>query len=142
MKNLDSVILFLIDQTSKTAKRFSQREFDRRGLGITVDQWVLLKIIEENDGLSQNELAEKSKRDGASITRTLDLLEKKNLLQRQAISGNRRQYSIVLTPNGKEFIALNMPMVNEQRAISMAGFSDQEIEMLKSMLLRIKENMT
>ena len=105
MDNLEDVTLFLIDQTSKTAKRYTQKSLDKKKLGITVDQWVLLKIIEGSDGLSQRELANKAIRDRASITRTLDLLEKKGLLKREAIEGNRRQYSIKLTPIGKSFPA-------------------------------------
>ena len=56
INDINRVILFQIDQTSKIAKQYSQRELDRRELGITVDQWVLLKIIEESAPLSQKEL--------------------------------------------------------------------------------------
>ena len=49
--NIENIILFQIDKTSKVSKLYSQREFDRLGMGITVEQWILLKFIEENDGL-------------------------------------------------------------------------------------------
>src|SRR5687768_6069159 len=98
MKNsLNDVILFIIDQTSKIARQYSQNEFDLLKIDVTVEQWVLLKIIHENEGLSQTVLAEKSHRDPASITRTLDLLEKKRLILRQPIPENRRQYNLKLT---------------------------------------------
>lgn len=142
MENLDNIILFLIDQTSKNAKRYSQREFDQRKMGISVDQWVLLKVIEENPGLSQKELADKSIRDGASITRSLDLLEKKKLIKRVEIPDNRRQYQIHLTETGRLFIQEHMQLVNQHRAQSLAGFSAEEIEVLKSMLVRIQKNMS
>ncbi|MDN5214776.1 MarR family transcriptional regulator [Fulvivirgaceae bacterium BMA12] len=142
MDRLESVILFLIDQTSKTAKRFTQRELDKKGWDITIDQWVLLKIVEESNGLSQNELAEKSSRDGASITRSLDILEKKHYLERKATPEDRRQYKISLTPEGQAFIAKNMSLVNKHRAKSLEGFSSEEIKSLKEMLLRIQKNMS
>jgi len=140
-RELKSVILFLIDQTSKQSKRYSQREFDERGLDMTIDQWVLLKIIEENQGISQKELADKSLRDGASITRTLDILEKKSLISRHPIPENRRQYSVALTDKGAQFIAENMDMVYRHRAKSLEGFTRDEIDELKEMLLRIQDNM-
>ena len=142
MNKLESVILFLIDQTSKTAKRFTQRELDKKGWDITIDQWVLLKIVEEANGLSQNELAGKSHRDGASITRSLDILEKKNYLERKATPEDRRQYKISLTPEGSAFILKNMPLVNKYREKSLQGFSLEEIASLKEMLLRIQKNMS
>ena len=43
MKKIEDVILFQIDQTSKISKKHSQKEFDKLKLGITVEQWVILK---------------------------------------------------------------------------------------------------
>jgi DNA-binding MarR family transcriptional regulator len=139
---IEDVILFQLDKTNKNAKMYAQREFDRLQLGITVDQWVLLKIIEESEQLSQIELAEKSLRDPASITRTLDLLEKKLLLRREPIIDNRRQYRVALTRQGKAFVRKHMAMVIRHRKRSVRGFSAQELEQLKAMLLRIQENMS
>lgn len=63
MKRIEDVILFQIEQASKASKLFSQREFDRLGIEITVEQWILLKIISESEDLTQKELANKSSRD-------------------------------------------------------------------------------
>jgi len=139
---IEDVILFQLDKTNKNAKMYSQREFDRKKLGITVDQWVLLKIIEESGQLSQSELAVKSLRDPASITRTLDLLEKKQFILREAIANNRRQYNVRLTKTGVGFIKKHMGMVKKHRKRSIRGFSPGELESLKSMLQRIQKNMT
>lgn len=141
-KELGKVLLFVLDQTNKKAKQFSQRELDRNGFGITVDQWVLLKVIEESPGLSQRDLAEKSIKDPASITRMLDLLEKKGFILREPIPGNRRQYKIQLSDAGLKFINDHMEVVQMQRERSLQGFSSEEIEQLKSMLLRIQANMS
>ena len=142
INDINRVILFQIDQTSKIAKQYSQRELDRRELGITVDQWVLLKIIEESAPLSQKELGTRSKRDPASITRTLDLLAKKGLIERAAMENNRRQYNILLTPAGASFVRANMGMITGLREQSVQGFSPEELQQLHSMLKRIQENMT
>ena len=137
---LEQVILFLIDQTSKKSKRHAQRFFDERNMNITADQWVLLKIIEENEGSSQKILANKTYRDTASITRTLDLLEKKGYIQRRTMLGNRRQYEVYLTAFGKSFIAKHMDLVSELRVESLAGLSEEDIQNLKRILLRMQEN--
>ncbi|MFY0601051.1 MAG: MarR family transcriptional regulator [Cyclobacteriaceae bacterium] len=139
--DLYNVIPFLVEQVSKKARRYSQREFDEKDLGITIDQWVLLKIIERNDGISQRELAGISMRDGASITRSLDLLEKRGLILRNPIPENRRQYAITLEKDGKEFIAQNMEMIQRHRSQLVAGFDASEIKNLKSYLNRMADNM-
>ena len=140
-KEIESVILFQIDRTSKVAKQHTQKEFDRLNLGITIDQWVLLKIIEESKELSQRELAEKSVRDPASITRTLDILEKKELIRRENMPNSRRQYRIILTKQGQAFVNKNMEMIKKHRAQSMKGFSIEEQNLLIDMLQRIQDNM-
>ena len=139
--NIENVILFQIDKTSKVSKQYSQREFDKIEFGITIEQWILLKIIEESRELSQRELAGKSLRDPASITRTLDLLQKKGFVKREAIPENRRQYSIKLTPMGAEFVKKHIPMVQEHRKKSIDGFSQEELLQLSSFLKRIQDNM-
>lgn len=141
-KDIEKVILFQIEKTSKTAKQYSQKEFDKINLGITIDQWVLLKIIQEAAVLSQKELALKSRRDPASITRSLDLLEKKKLIYREAIPNNRRKYNIILTAEGSGFVKQHMAMIDAHRNKSVEGFSKQELEVLSAMLSRIQKNMS
>ena len=140
MEDINDVILFQIDKTSKVSKLYSQREFDKLDFGITIDQWVLLKIIEESRQLSQKELAEKSLRDPASITRTLDILQKKGFIIREALENNRRQYNIILTAEGANFVKEHMKVVKQHRAKSTEGFTTEEVEQLKSFLLRIQKN--
>ena len=139
--DLQNVILFQIDRTSKVAKQYSQRELDALQLDITVDQWVLLKIVENKGKLSQRELAEVSFRDPASITRTLNLLERKDMLLREAIPNNKRQYQIDLTAYGRAFIKKHMTMVQRHHKQSLKGFSSKEITLLDSMLRRIQDNL-
>lgn len=140
--NIENVILFQIEKTSKVSKQYSQKEFDRLGMGITVEQWILLKIIEESDGLTQKELAEKSLRDPASITRTLDLLSKKGFVERNPVEDNRRQYSISLKKKGVEFIQEYLPVIQNHRAKSIEGISQEDLETLQKVLTQIQNNMS
>jgi len=139
---IENVILFKLEQTSKMAKIYSQREFDKLDINITVEQWILLKIIHEHKGISQKELAEKSLRDPASITRTLDLLQKKSLLDRIAIPNNRRQYSLELTLQGQQFVDNHMNLIIAQRKKSIEGLTDNEINSLNSILEKMQNNLS
>ena len=141
LMDIADLILFQIDKTSKVVKHHSQREFEKRGMNITVEQWVLLKIIHEKMPISQTELAEFSVRDPASITRTLDILNKKNLTERQRIEGNRRQYNVILTEEGLKFVEKHFPFVKEQRAKSVKGLSNHDQKELTRFLKIIQANM-
>ncbi|MEM9052520.1 MAG: MarR family transcriptional regulator, partial [Bacteroidota bacterium] len=126
----------------KTVKQFSQKEFDKRGMNVTVDQWVLLKIIHERAPISQVELAKFSMRDPASITRTLDILNKKKLIFRQQTPGSRRQFDVSLTKIGEDFVKAHMSFVQGQRNRSVEGLSESDQAKLMNMLLQIQENMS
>ena len=141
MQKIDEVILFQIDLTSKVSKQYSQKQFDSLKLGITVEQWVILKIVWENAKLSQKELAIKSYRDPASITRTIDLLEKKELVIRESIPNNRRAYEISLTSKGEKFITDNINTVKKHRALSIKGLTNEDLDTLSGLLSKIRENM-
>ncbi|MFY0607316.1 MAG: MarR family transcriptional regulator [Cyclobacteriaceae bacterium] len=138
--NLNEVILFLIEQTNKKAKQHSALMFDQRGIDVTVDQWVLMKFVQENPGLSQTELAKETFKDAASITRILDLLTKKGLIIRESIAGNRRKFSIHLSHEGQSFIAKHMDFVQNLRDQSIQGLSEDEILILTKSLLQIQKN--
>ena len=140
--NVEETILFQIEKTSKLSKLYSQREIDALGIDITIEQWILLKIIDEHNGLTQKELADRTLRDPASITRTLDILSKKGFIERQSVPENRRQYSIALQKKGSDFIKSFFPIVQKQRAQSINGISNKDIESLNRILKKIQENMS
>jgi DNA-binding MarR family transcriptional regulator len=138
---LSQVIFFSIDQTNKKIKQYAQKQFNLYGINITTDQWVLLKIIEENNAISQVALAELALKDTASITRMVDILEKKALVSRNAHTADRRKFTLMLTQKGISFIKKHMPVVESVRQQGIKNFSDKELTLLKSLLEKIADNM-
>lgn len=139
-EDLNQVILFLIDQTSAAARRYSQKEFDLLEMGLTVEQWVLLKLVDQYESKTQSEIAILAQRDPAAITRSLDLLEKKGLIKRSGVKGNKRQKNVLLTKEGRYFIMQYMPLIQHMRNKGLKGFSRNEIVTLQNFLIRIREN--
>jgi DNA-binding MarR family transcriptional regulator len=66
------------------------------GLGITVDQFRLLTMLWKEDGITQQQLADKLGRDRAGVTRMTDILEEQGILVRVADKNDRR-----VTPHQK-----------------------------------------
>lgn len=140
-EQLNNVVNFLLEQTVRQMRGYAQRQLDLLQTGITVDQWVLLKIIEERKQISQVELAQVSQKDTASITRILDLLQKKGLIQRIDDEYDRRKYMISLTAEGLEFVMRNLPIIDRLRDQIVQGLSQEEIQTLKSILAKIRQNL-
>ena len=140
-EQLDDVVNFLLERTVRLIRAFGQRQLDLHQTGITVDQWVLLKIIDDRKQISQVELAQVSHKDTASITRILDLLQKKGLIQRIDDDYDRRKYMISLTAEGIDFVARALPFVNQIRDQITRGLSREEIQSLKGILEKIRQNL-
>ena len=139
---IEEVVLYQIDLTNKMAKQHSQKEFDQLGLGITIEQWVILKVVSEKEGLSQRELASQTYRDPASITRSLKLLIEKDLLFKEPDALNRKLFKLFLSKNGKSFIAKHMKMIQSLREQSTRGIAEKDLDHLHRILKKIQSNMS
>ena len=137
-----NLVNFLLDQTVRLTKLYIQRQLDFWQLNITVEQWTLLKIIEAEGMISQVDLAQCALKDTASITRMLDLLQKKNLIERSADNSDRRKFLISLTEEGQEMVKKNLQLMNSLWEKTIEGLSEGEINELKQILEKIRRNIS
>jgi len=68
---------------------------------ITPEQWVVLQVVSDATGLSQQNLAQRLEKDKNSTKALVDRLIKKNLLQRQRSTADQRLYQLQLTDKGR-----------------------------------------
>lgn len=138
---LESTLLFAIDQTTKIARQYTQHHFELLGIDITVEQWLILKVVKEKSIASQTALARVTHRDPSSITRTLNLLQQKGLLLRVAIPGNKRQFRIELTREGRYFLLQTQPLIDHMRSTSIQNITETDILKTISILEHIQQNL-
>jgi DNA-binding MarR family transcriptional regulator len=139
-RSLDDVFIFLIERTQIQMKRYANQALRDIGIEITPEQWAILKRISERAGVNQRELADLTFKDPASVTRTLDLLEKKGLVKRTDPENDRRAYHLYLTDAGTALVEKILPVAHSVRAKGMAGITETEFEQLKNVLNKIYQN--
>ncbi len=132
---------FLLERTSKLMKRQAQRRLKEIGAGVTVDQWVLLQELAHEDGLSQYELAERTVKDAPTVTRIIDLLCEKKLLERRTDKQDRRRFKIFLTPAGRRKYEQVYPVIRSFRESAFEGLSANDKKQLTQLMNRIQENL-
>ena len=88
---------FKIDTTIKRIRSFMQKGLQEAGVDLTVDQWVVIDHVKPTPGISQNDLATSTAKDAPTITRILDLLVQKELVERKTSELDRRKFNIFLT---------------------------------------------
>ena len=132
---------FLLERTARRVKQYAQYQFTCREFGITVDQWSILKNLKQHADLSQKELAEYCGKDQPTLTRIVDLLVRKNLVERRPNPMDRRSFVVHLTPEGEQKINTLATHVGEIRMQAWKNLNEEDFEHLKRILNTIYDNL-
>jgi len=141
-QNLDSVIYFLMERVMRRAKIVSRQRFQALNVSITIDQWVVLKRIAENEPLTQKDIAQSTFKEPAAVTRILDILSKLDYVKRLPVVGDRRKYHLALTENGQALYDELIPHIIEIRAQGIQDIQAENIENMKDALRKMYENLS
>jgi MarR family transcriptional regulator, organic hydroperoxide resistance regulator len=139
--SLDEVLYFLSERMMRRAREYSKLVFAEQGFDISIDQWVILKRISEEEGISQVDLANATYKDPASVTRILDILGNKGWAERQADENSRRAYKIFLTTDGRNLVEKMLPIVQSIREKGIENLTAKEIETTKKVLRKMYGNL-
>ena len=119
----------------RTEASFSER-------AVTADQFVLLALLAERDGITQQELVRRASSDANTIRAMLVLLEKRGLVTRERHPTDRRARSVTLTRKGIQIYEKLWGRSEPLRGQMLALFAPEEAETLVVSLARIAEAMT
>ncbi len=132
---------FLLERTARRVKQYAQYQFNSRKFGITVDQWSILKSLRQHADLPQRELAEYCGKDQPTLTRIVDLLVAKKLVERRPHPLDRRSFVVHLTAIGEQTIDELTADVNEIRMQAWKNLDESDFERLKRILDTIYSNL-
>jgi DNA-binding MarR family transcriptional regulator len=109
--------------------------------GATADQFVLLTLLAEEDGITQRELARRCASDANTITAMLGRLERARLVTRRPHATDGRARCVHLTPAGrekqKELAAASTALHSRMEDL----FSVEERATLEALLARLATGM-
>jgi MarR family transcriptional regulator, transcriptional regulator for hemolysin len=140
MEKLDEIIFYNLEKSIKSYRQYAQKQITNAGFDITIDQWLILQTIQENADYSQQQIAEKVFKDFASVTRMIELLVKKGLLERAFHEEDRRRFKLTLTQTGIKIIADVQPIIQQNRTQALQSLSDPDIEKLRKYLITLINN--
>lgn len=132
---------FMLNRTARRVKQFAQQKFKEFDFGITVDQWTVLKVLSENATMNQSELAKTTFKDTPTLTRILDLLVDKKLVERVMDQNDRRKFRVLLTLAGTEKVEEMKPKVAEIRKKAWNNLTTQDFDHFKMVLDTIYNNL-
>ena len=140
MEKLGGIIFYTMDKAIRTYRQYAQKQLKKAGFSITIDQWLIIKGIIENPGISQQELAKIAFKDNASVTRMIELLVIAGYLNRTSHSTDRRRENLIVTPAGKKVITDVQKIVLKNRAKALHGIDLKNVHAMKEVLQTIIDN--
>ena len=126
---------------STAVARRLQKNFRLAGLEITIEQWSVLYHLWKQDGMSQQELCNRTFRDKPSITRLIDNLEKQKLVKRMPSKEDRRINLVCLTESAKLLQDKTIELANQTMDEALISVNKNEIEIVKQVFQKVYDNL-
>lgn len=115
--------------------------FKKNKIEITPEQWLVLYYLWEQDGLSLGELAIKTKKDTANITRIINRMEKQGLLNKVVKVEDKRFVYLFLTEDANKIKPNVYNSILTSTDICSKGLSEEEQETFLVLLNKIISSM-
>ena len=130
---------FLLRRAQKLMSQQAEQIFAGRGL--TLSQWIVLRLINEGRVATPGDAARMLGHNTGATTRLIDQLESQGLLERRRGAGDRRQVSLALTPEGQSVAkAWEGEMVGFFDEL-LAEFTPAEAETLIDLMSRLVDRL-
>lgn len=109
---------------------------------VTLGHFFIMRELWITDGVTQRELSHRIGLFENSTNAALDAMEKRGLIGRRRSTEDRRKVHIWLSARGRQLreeLLLHTVAVNER---ALTGFTIAEIDTLRKMLRRVRDNMS
>jgi len=132
---------FILDRTARRVKQYAQTSFSEKSFDITIDQWSILKTLYKEDPMTHKELAEKTGKDQPTLTRIVDIIIKKKLVERVEHPEDRRCLLIQLTTSGENKVKELSPEIAQIRMKAWENLSEEDFKNFTRILNTIYNNL-
>lgn len=127
-KHFDDNIIYLISSFSHQFSRTMAAAFQRNGLPVTPEQFAVLMLLAQEDGINQQEISRRLDRDKTTVTRVLTNLIGQGLVRQRTDTADGRAKLIHLTPAGRKLQENAVSISASLYIQALEGISGKEID--------------
>ena len=139
MGPLDSYLPYLLNRAgARIATAFGE---EVRPLGASLQMWRVLAALRERDGRRMGDLSVMTSIEVSTLTRLVDQMEKKGLVERRRDAQDARAIALHVTPAGKRLTQRIVPIAERYEQVALKGFAPVEVQVLRAALRRLYANM-
>ena len=109
--------------------------------GVSSGQWRLLRVLWEEDNITQRQLSDRAGTREATTALTVRSLLKSGLVNRTRCTEDKRKYYITLTPKARRLRAKLIPQVVTVNEVAIAGINPEEVAITRKVLAQTYRNL-
>lgn len=122
-------------------KHIVENMLNSEKIGIYPAQHRLLMELANESEISQKELSKRLNVSPATVTISIKKLVKDGYVKKSSLKNDNRYNMIAITEKGRKIIEKSIRIFDASEAKILAGFSDEELDGLNNMFVRIYNNL-
>ena len=140
MLDLANYLPYLVNRVgARLATDFSR--VLRDGFGVTLSAWRVMAALHYQDGQRVGQLSEMTSIEVSTLSRVLDMMQERKLVERRRPLDDARTVSVHLTPTGADLTVRIIPIARYYETVALSDFSPEEIDTFRMLLKRAFANM-
>ena len=112
-----------------------ERMFAERGFSYI--QYIILASLRENPSVNPKDICIQFRHDSGALTRVIDQLAERDLVERVRRNRDRRKVELQLTEAGRKTVESLIPLVVEKLNHALADFSSDEVKEFLRLLVKL-----
>lgn len=132
--SLDTNVLYLAGELTHVLHGALTASFRKNRIGITVEQFSVLAVLFYQDGINQQELSARLKRNKTTIARVVSIMERDKVIARATDKSDSRGKLIFLTKKGKTIQQRAIECSGEVYMKAVAGISNTSLKQVAGLL--------
>ncbi|MDB6097321.1 MAG: hypothetical protein QOK23_2015 [Gammaproteobacteria bacterium] len=105
--------------------------------GFSFIQYVILASLRDGMVVNPKDICTQYRHDSGALTRVIDQLAERGLLERVRRDRDRRKVELQLTPAGREVIESLIPMVVDKLNAALTDFTKSEVQEMLRLLIKL-----
>lgn len=138
--DVETSLGFLTITTNRLMSACFRKRLVEAGIDISAEQWAVLIQLWNKGGIAQDELAHTVCVDKSSLSRVLDVMERRGLVRRERDSADARRKILSATEQANTLREPCLKVAISALAEMLDGISDKELAACLNVLTRVKQN--
>jgi len=109
--------------------------------GFSFVQYVIMSWLRDGIAVNPKDICAQYRHDSGALTRVIDQLAERGLLERVRRDRDRRKVELQLTAAGREAIEGLIPLVVDKLNLALGGFTAVEVQELLRLLIKLNASL-